>query len=72
MLYFFSVTTMKPIDLSPLLKDYEGKWVAISDDHKSVFASANSAKEAADLARKKGHSEYTLLFVQPFDLLYCG
>ena len=68
----YTFIVMTAIDLSSLLKDYESKWVALSDDHKSVFASADSAKEAADLAKKQGHPDFTLLFVQPFDLLYCG
>lgn len=63
---------MTPIDLSPILKDYEGQWVALSDDYKAVFGNGRTAKEAAENARAKGHLDYTLLYVQPFDLLYCG
>ncbi len=63
---------MAPIDLSSILKDYEGKWVALSDDNKVVFGSGNTAREAASEARAKGRADFTLLFVQPFDLLYCG
>ena len=63
---------MTPLDLSPILKDYEGRWVALSDDYKAVFGSGPTAKEAAGDARSKGHLDYTLLYVQPFDLLYCG
>ena len=63
---------MAPIDLSPILKDYEGQWVALSDDHKRVLGSGDTAKGAAEDARAKAHSDFTLLFVQPFDLLYCG
>ena len=63
---------MAPIDLSTILKDYESKWVALSDDNAAVQGSGNTAKEAANDARSKGYSDFTLLFVQPFDLLYCG
>ena len=63
---------MKPIDLSLVVKDYEGQWVALSDDYKAVLGNGRTAKEAAENARSKGHPEYTLLYVQPFDLLYCG
>ena len=63
---------MTPIDLSSILKNYEGKWVALSDDNTAVYGSGNTAKDAAEAARAKGHTDYTLLYVQPFDLLYCG
>ena len=58
-----SVKLMAPIDLSRLLKDYEGKWVALSEDNKSVYGSGKSAKSAAQDAESKGHSEFALLFV---------
>ena len=63
---------MAPIDLSRLLRDYEGKWVALSEDNKFVYGSGKSAKFAAQDAESKGHSDFALLFVQPFDLMYCG
>ena len=63
---------MAPIDMSVILKDYEGKWVALSDDNKSVYGAGKSAKDAAQDAESKGHLDCTLLFVQPFDVLYCG
>ena len=63
---------MAPLDLSSILKGYEGKWVALSDDNRSLHGSGDTAKAAADAAKSKGHQEFTLLFVQPFDLLYCG
>ena len=63
---------MAPVDLSSILKNYEGKWVALSDDNRSVFGSGNTAKDAANEAKTKGRTDFTLLFVQPFDLLYCG
>ena len=72
MLYFGPVRKMSPIDLTPIYKQYEGKWVALSDDYKSVFASGNTAKEAADRAEADGHKDFTLLYVEPSDLLYCG
>lgn len=63
---------MAPLDLTSILKDYEGKWVALSDDSRSVFGVGKSAKEALDNAKLKGCSDATLMFVQPSDLLYCG
>ena len=63
---------MAPLDLTPIIKNYEGKWVALSDDYTSVYGSGDSAKVAADDARSKGHQEFTLLFVEPSNLFYCG
>ena len=63
---------MSPIDLSPVLKNYEGKWVALSNDNKTIFGSGNSPKVAADQAKSNGNEEYTILFVESSDLLYCG
>lgn len=63
---------MAPLDLSPILKSYEGKWVALSDDNRTVFGAGDTAKEASQDASAKGHPEATLLYVQPSNLLYCG
>ena len=63
---------MAPIDLNPIFKQHLGKWVALSDDQKSVYASGDTAKVAADDAISTGHSDFTLLFVEPSNLLYCG
>ncbi|GEM_PF-514397 len=56
---------MAPIDLTLILKDYERKWVALSDDNSSVYGSGDTAKEAAEEAESKGHPEFTLLYVEP-------
>ena len=63
---------MSPIDLTLILKNYEGKWVALSEDNQCVFGAGKSAKEALENAKSKGHFDTTLMFVQPSDLLYCG
>jgi len=63
---------MAPIDLTSIYKQYEGKWVALADDHKTVFGYGNTAKEAAETAQASGQKDYTLLYVEPTDLLYCG
>lgn len=72
MIYFGLVNQMAPLDLSSILKGYEGKWVALSDDNMAVYGAGESAKSAADDANAKGHPEFTLLFVDPSDRLYCG
>ena len=63
---------MAPLDLSKILKDYEGKWVALSDDNTRVLGVGESAKEALKNAASKGTTDATLMYVQPSDLLYCG
>ena len=63
---------MAPLDLSSILKPYEGQWVALSEDNKAVLGSGKTAKEALLNAEKKGSSDATLMFVQPSDFLYCG
>jgi len=65
---------MKPIDLSSILKDLQGKWVALSEDetHPSVFGVGNSAKEAKRNAEVKGNRDFYLLYVRPLDLLFSG
>lgn len=63
---------MAPLDLSTIFKQYEGKWVALSDDNKTVFGFGDTVKEAVENAKINGHPEFTLLFVEPSDTLYCG
>lgn len=63
---------MNPIDLTPIIKDYQNKWVALSDDESEVYGAGNTAKDAVRDAESKGHLDYILFFVRPFDLLYCG
>lgn len=68
------VTTMKPLDLSSILKDLQGKWVALSNDERrpSVYGVGNTAKEAAKAAEAKGNKKFHLLFVRESDFLYSG
>ena len=70
--YTLAGNQMSPIDLTSIYKQYEGKWVALSDDYKSVFGAGNTAKEAAGMAESAGHKDFTLLYVEPSDVLYCG
>ena len=63
---------MAPLNLGEILKDYESKWVALSDDNTRVLGAGKSAKEALKDAELKGFSDVTLMYVQPSDLLYCG
>jgi len=63
---------MSPLDLSPVLKDYEGKWIALSEDNKAVYGSGDTAKEAVDKAKKSGHLDYYIFYVRPFNILFSG
>ena len=65
---------MRPLDLSNVLEDFEGKWVALSTDERDpkVFGSGETAKEAIRDAVKKGNNNYCLMYVRPFDLLFSG
>ena len=60
---------MAPLDLSNLLKEYENKWVALSDDNKKVFGAGKTAKDALQDAKRKGHEDVTLMFVQLSEIL---
>lgn len=66
------VIEMAPLSLGKILKGYERKWVALSDDNTRVFGAGESAKEALKDAESKGFSDVTLMYVQPLGLLYCG
>ena len=65
---------MTPIDLSQVLKDLQGKWVALSNDDKkpSVYGVGTTAKDAARDAESKGNSSFYLLFVRSNNLFYTG
>ena len=63
---------MSAVDLSPLLKNYEGQWVALSEDDSRVCGAGVTAPDAVRAAEANGCRDYTLLFVKPFDMLYCG
>ena len=62
-------TILKPINLSEKLKPFEGKWVALSLDHKKVFGAGNTLKEAKKKAEKKS-KEYIFLKLPPFGVNY--
>ena len=63
---------MAPLNLTSIYKQYEGKWVALSDDNQSVYGAGCSVEEAVKQAKDAGYQEFTLLFVEPSDTLYCG
>ena len=49
------------IDWTKIYQKYQGLWVALKDDEKTVIASGNAVKEAMDKAVKKGYKKPLLL-----------
>lgn len=56
------------IDWSAIYKAHKGKWVALEDDEETVISVGNTAKEALEIANKKGFS-HPILTKMPSDLL---
>jgi hypothetical protein len=55
----------QPIDLTIVLKDYEGKWVVLSSDYTRVLYSADTIEEIG------GHSEKgTVMKIPRFDVAF--
>lgn len=58
---------LKPLDLTHLTPDMQGKWVVLEEDTLTVIATATTPKEALELAQRKGCKSPVLHKVQPFD-----
>lgn len=56
--------------LEDTLRDYEGKWVAISEDEDRVVGSGDTPVQAKAEADARGYSEAALFKVRPFDRFY--
>ncbi len=52
-----------PFEL-PSVQQYEGKWVALSDDGRMVYGSGDTASDALKDAASKGHVDSTLFYVR--------
>ena len=61
---------MRPIDLTPTIRNFQNKWVALSEDEMTVYGAGDTAQAAIQAAESKGYEDYVLLFVRPLDLLY--
>jgi hypothetical protein len=61
--------TLKPVDLSEKLRPFEGKWVALSLDHKKVLGVGETLKEAKEKAEKKS-KKYIFIKLPPFRVSY--
>ena len=66
---------MKPIlneGLLVQLRDYEGRWVALSSNNDAaiVVASGDDAFEASEQAKKNGYNDVTLMKVLPSGAAY--
>lgn len=60
---------LQPINLSGKLRPYEGKWVALSLDHKKVLGVGKSLKEAKQKAEKRS-KKYIFIKLPPFRVSY--
>jgi hypothetical protein len=54
------------------LKNYENKWVALSEDTEKILGVGNDAVEAINDAKRKGYSEVVLYKVLPNNSYYIG
>ncbi len=62
----------KALDFTGIIKEYKGKWVALTKDEKRVVSFGKSAKETLEKAEKKGIKE-PILFKVPISILpYIG
>jgi hypothetical protein len=48
---------MAAIDWTPMYKKYQGLWVALTEEEKTVIVSGKTAKEAWDKAQEKGYTQ---------------
>ena len=61
---------MSPVDLTPTIKDFQNRWVALSEDEKTVYGVGDTAQATIQDAESKGHRDFVLFFVRPLDLRY--
>ncbi|PJE58205.1 MAG: hypothetical protein COU81_01970 [Candidatus Portnoybacteria bacterium CG10_big_fil_rev_8_21_14_0_10_36_7] len=59
-------------DLTSVQKKYKGKWVAFTDDLKSVISASKDVKTAYNEALKKGYNKPTLFKVPLHIVPYVG
>ena len=62
---------MKPTDLSPVLEQFKGLWVTLTDSD-SVISAHKSAKKAYEEAIKKGYKDPILFKVPQHDFPHIG
>jgi hypothetical protein len=60
---------LKSVDLSENLRPFEGKWVALSLDHKKVLGVGETLKEAKEKAERKS-KKYIFIKLPPFRVSY--
>lgn len=56
---------MPAIDMTEILKPYEDKWVALTDDNK-VVGSGDTLEEASKEAKKNGYDDPIFMIVPSF------
>lgn len=60
------------IDWTKIYKKYKGLWVALLDDEKTVVGSGRTAKEAWEMAQKKGFKKPILTHMPEKLVPYVG
>ena len=63
------MNVINTIDLSKILRPFEGKWVALSLDYKKVLGDGDSLKETKAKAKKKS-AEYIFIKLPPYGVSY--
>ncbi|GEM_PF-7023201 len=63
---------MKALKLAELLRDYDGKWVALNRARTQVLASARSLDEVLRAADKIKSEKPIISYVSPLDLEFVG
>jgi len=58
----------KAIDLSTILKPFENRWVALSEDYGKVLESGKSLKEIVEKCKKRECRNPIFFKVMPFDV----
>lgn len=60
------------IDWSEIYKRYQGLWVALKSDERTVVGSGKTAKQARDEAQRKGHKKPVLARMPERLVTYVG
>lgn len=61
---------IKSTNLDQTLKNFENKWVALSQDKKKVVSSGNTLNEALGKVSIKDRNKISVMRVLPFDVGY--
>lgn len=63
---------MKPINLSEILRHYEGQWVALDEERTQVLVSGHTIESVITLIKQKAYNNPIITFISRFDTDYVG